>query len=364
MTQLRAGLIGLGEIGSLYEAESWRGSPSTHAEAFEAVDGVQLAAACDLSADRRAAFSAKRPGLPVYGNAQEMVASQALDIVAIATPHATHADLVETCAAAGVRGLIIEKPLATDLAQADRIIGACDEHGVVASVSYLRRWDRNFRRIKQALDGGEWGELLYLCGHMSRFKPYGWQAEAAISGGFLTYDPTHLIELYLWLAGKPQWVSAQVERRDKSLRVEDFVLATFGFEGGARAHLQVDAYRDYFEFSVDLQLSRGRMEFTSGLHDNPYRLFLPQAVDARWSFMRQEPWEPEDAGALQVLQIEELVQCLRGAAQPSVTLAEARQVVEATIGIYESARLGGAKVGFPLETRENPLVAMVEERGL
>jgi len=361
MTTYRAGLIGLGEIGSLYEAESWRGSPSTHSEAFEAVDGVDLVAACDLSAPRREGFAAKRPGIPVYEGAAEMVRAEGLDIVAIATPHATHAELVEVCASGGVRGLIIEKPLATDLAKADRIIAACRESCVVASVSYLRRWDRNFRQIKRVLDDGEWGELLYLCGHMSRFKPYGWQADARLSGGFLTYDPTHLIELYLWLAGRVQWVSAQVERRDKSLKVEDFVLATFGFESGARAHLQVDAYREYFEFSIDLQLSKGRLEFTSGLHESPYRLFRPRAVDAKWSFMQAEAFEPDEPGALQVLQIEELVACLDNSTEPSVTLDTARDVVEATVGIYESARRDGAKVSFPLDIQDNPLVAMIDE---
>jgi len=361
MAALRAGLIGLGEIGSLYERESWRGSPSTHAEAFEVVPQTELVAACDLSKARRQAFAQKRPHVRLFADAADMVAAERLDVVAIATPHNTHADLVELCAAAGVRGLIVEKPLATDLVQADRIIAACGEHGVIASVSYLRRWDVNFQAIKQALEGREWGELIYVCGHMSRFKPYGWQADAELSGGFLTYDPTHLLELYLWLAGEPEWVSAQVERRDQSLRVEDFVLATFGFHNGVRGHLEVDAYREYFEFSIDLQLSRGRLEFTSGLHDNPYRLFRPRAVDDKWSFMQAEPWVPQDPGALQVLQVEDLVKCLEEGSQPAVTLEVARQVVEMTLGIYESARLGGAKVSFPLAIRENPLPRMIAQ---
>ncbi len=359
MSRFRAGLIGLGEIGSLYESESWRGSPSTHTEAFEAVAGVELVAACDLSAERRAAFAAKRPHVAVYAAAQQMLELARPDIVAIATPHATHAELIELCAAGGVRGLIIEKPLATDLVQADRILAACREHQVAASVSYLRRWDVNFHEIKRTIAARELGDLLYLCGHMSRFKPYGWQAEAELSGGLLTYDPTHLIDLYLWLAGPPAWVSAQVERRDKTLRVEDFVLATFGFENGVRAHLEVDAYREYFEFSIDLQLSRGRLEFTSGLHETPFRLFRPQAVDDKWSFMQAAPWPATDAGALQVLQIEELVGCLETGGAPTVGLAAARQVVEMTLGVYESARRDGARVQFPLTIRENPLCGMI-----
>ena len=361
MAAYQVGLIGLGEIGSLYELESWRGCPSTHAEAFEAVPRDELVAACDLSEERRRAFGRKRPGVRTYATVHELLAGERLDIVAIATPHGTHADLVESCAAGGVRGLILEKPLATDLQEADRIIAACAAHGVTASVSYLRRWDANFLEIRRLVSDLELGSLVYLCGHMSRFRPYGWQAEVEVSGGFLTYDPTHLLDLYLWLAGEPEWVTAQVERRDKSLRVEDFVLATIGFRNGVRAHLEADAYRDYFEFSIDLQFSRGRLEFTSGLHDNPYRLFVPQAVDDKWRFMQAAPWEPRDAGALQVLQIDELVTCLDTGGQPSITLAAARQVVEVTLGIYESARQGGAKVAFPLNLTENPLRRMVAD---
>ena len=62
MAAYRVGLIGLGEIGSLYELEVRRGCPSTHAEAFEAVPRVELVAGCDLSEERRRAFGRSAPG--------------------------------------------------------------------------------------------------------------------------------------------------------------------------------------------------------------------------------------------------------------------------------------------------------------
>ena len=77
--------------------------------------------------------------------------------------------------------------------------------------------------------------------------------------------------------------------------------------------------------------------------------------------MQAEAFEPDEPGALQVLQIEELVACLDNGTEPSVTLETARDVVEATVGIYESARRDGAKVSFPLNTQDNPLVAMIDE---
>ncbi|MFP3902712.1 MAG: Gfo/Idh/MocA family protein [Armatimonadota bacterium] len=353
-----AALIGLGEIGSLYAGEAWRGSPSTHTEAFEAVDATELAAACDISQQRREAFSQARPDVPVFATAEEMMAEASPDIVAIATPHATHPQLVETCVEGGARGLIIEKPLATDLAGADRIINACTEHDVTASVSYLRRWDANFQELKRIVETGEMGDLVYMRGHMSRFKPYGWQADARMSGGFLAYDPTHLIDLYLWLGGPAEWVQANVERRDETLDVEDCVLANIGFENGVRAHLEADAYRDYFEFSIDVQMSAGRFEYHRDATGSAFRIYEPVVVDEKWSFMQQGQWELRESQPLQVQQIAELVSCIESGEQPTVTLGQARDVVELTMAIYESG-LRTEPVTVPLSRADNPLLQML-----
>lgn len=354
-----AALIGLGEIGSLYSEESWRGSPSTHTEAFEAVEGIELVAACDISQERRDAFAQARPNVQLFADAAQMMMTAHPQIVAIATPHATHAELVETCTEGGAEGLIIEKPLATDLQEADRIISACEQNDVAASVSYLRRWDANFQELKRTIEAREMGELVYMRGHMSRFKPYGWQADARMSGGFLAYDPTHLIDMYLWLAGRAEWVQASVERRDESLGVEDFVLADIGLESGARAHLEADAYRDYFEFSIDVQMSAGRFEYHRDYTGMTFRVYEPVAADEKWSFMSPVDWEIRESRPLQVQQIEEIMNCIESGAEPTVTLDQARDVVELTLAIYESGRLEGRRTELPLSRMDNPLLDLL-----
>ena len=119
-----------------------RGIGIAHATGIVRSDRASLAAACDLDEETLREFEQRWPdeNLTLYRDHREMLARESLDIVTVATSDHRHADLVVDAANAGAKGIFCEKPLATSLADADRMIAACDANNTTLSVDHTRRF--------------------------------------------------------------------------------------------------------------------------------------------------------------------------------------------------------------------------------
>jgi len=121
-TPLRAGLIGAGFIGGV------------HAHAIRS-SGARLTRVSGSTPDR-SAEAARRLGASPAESAEALIASDDVDVVHICTPNATHATLAEKAIAAG-KSVVCEKPLATSVADAERLVGLAEQAGVVAAVPFV-----------------------------------------------------------------------------------------------------------------------------------------------------------------------------------------------------------------------------------
>ena len=123
-----------------------------HASGVTGSDRASLVAGCDLSEDELAVFLEKYrdewPDLKLYTDHMEMLETEKPDIVTIATGDNSHAGLVVDSANAGAKGIYCEKPLATSLQDADRMVEAAERNGTVLSVGHTRRWRPVWRHIK------------------------------------------------------------------------------------------------------------------------------------------------------------------------------------------------------------------------
>ena len=191
--KLRVGVIGCGGIGI------------QHASGLVGLDCAELVAGCDLSEETRSAFGAHWqdtwPNVNLYEDYRQMLASESLDVVTIATPDSVHADPVVDAVEAGVRALFCEKPMATSLADVDRMRAAIEQNGVLFSIDHTRRWNPLWHHIKDdVIDGGQIGDVQYVVGTLS-----GKRAALFRNG-------THLVDAMCFLAGSdPQWVFAELE---------------------------------------------------------------------------------------------------------------------------------------------------------
>ena len=335
--KLRVGVIGCGGIGI------------QHASGVVGLDYAELVAGCDLSEETRSAFGAHWqdtwPNVTLYEDYRQMLEREALDVVTIATPDSVHADPVVDAIEAGVRALFSEKPMATTLADVDRMRAAIEQNDVLFSIDHTRRWNPLWHHIKDnVINGGQIGDVQYVVGTLS-----GKRAALFRNG-------THLVDAMCFLAGSdPQWVFAELEDG-----YEDYT--EYRGNGGGDPSLEPSA-SGYIHFANGVRgFYTGSSKRTSGskwrfevvgskgriLIDKDARLLICDEVQVIKE--PQATWKGIPAG------VRELVQTLHnGGTQTSAPLSSAINVVEVLFGFLASHARGNARVDLPLSRKKNAL---------
>ncbi|MBM3276456.1 MAG: Gfo/Idh/MocA family oxidoreductase [Candidatus Handelsmanbacteria bacterium] len=240
---LRAVIVGLTGIGAARPASDpsqpiYHPTPPSHAAAYQHHPRTELVAVCDLRTaaleDFRQTWQDVWPNLHYYTDYALMLREQQPELVSIATSDHAHADVCVAATQSGARAILCEKPIATTLADADRMIGATAERGVLLSVEHTRRWDPLYLRVRQLLHSGELGPLRTMTAEL--FSPRA----------MLFRNGTHLIDLFSFFGeADPLWVVADLEDGFEDYRaykgdggrnpdLEPYASAYIRFAGGIR----------------------------------------------------------------------------------------------------------------------------------
>lgn len=168
-------------------------------------DGLNLYAIATRDAARRAAARKTYPHAQNYQTIDEVLADDAVDLVVLATPHDTHAELAIQAMEAG-KHLVTDKIMAMNTAEADAMIAASQRNNVLLSVFHNRRWDWDYLTVKKVIDDGLLGTpYLFQVAIMRYGPPRGWRGVKTQSGGILYDWPAHFVDQAL------QFVQAPVE---------------------------------------------------------------------------------------------------------------------------------------------------------
>jgi predicted dehydrogenase len=333
MAKYRAGVIGCTGIGT------------AHASGLVGLDNAELVAACDLSEEKLEEFSRRWketwPGIATYTDHRQMLASQDLDIVTVATSDHAHADLVVDSAESGAKGIFCEKPLATNLADADRMVAACESNGTLLSVDHTRRFQPLWRHIKELVDQGTIGPVQNIIATL-----YG-------SRAMLFRNGTHIIDLLCFFAeSEPRWVFAELEDGYEGY-------AEYRGDGGHEPGTEPGAH-GYIHFAngvrglyiggpktTPLPKMSCRIVGTSGYIDADG---FPSGTRATITTGEEtEPISAEDDGAQGIaLGVQELVTRMENGGELASPGRVGRTVVEIIIGFLESQRRGNVRVPLPL----------------
>jgi len=225
------GLLGSGMIASYH----------ARAVAASADLGARLVTVSDVASDRFPEISGKFGVECVLPS--EMLANPDVNVVCVCTPSGNHAQDICTAALAG-KHVLVEKPLALTLADADAAIATCAKHQVKLGVVLQRRLDPVFRAVKEAIDKGDLGELTLGVATMPYYRTQEYYAQATWrgtwaldGGGVLMNQGIHVVDLLLWYFGDPVEVQARAVTLHHPIEVEDAVVATLRFANGAMATL-------------------------------------------------------------------------------------------------------------------------------
>jgi len=185
---------------------------------------LDVIACADPASSGRDRFCA-RYDRPVYENAEALLEKERPDVVAICTREDPRYELTLSAIEAGVKGIVLEKPMARTVDQARAMVRRAEEKGVVLVVSHQMRFADEFVAARDAVERGQIGKPYYL-----RTSSYGQLMEQG----------THMVDMVLWLAGDPEveWVMGQVadveEGRATVHPSPAFVVGYIAFRNGMR----------------------------------------------------------------------------------------------------------------------------------
>jgi UDP-N-acetyl-2-amino-2-deoxyglucuronate dehydrogenase len=342
--KIRVGLVGCGRI-----SKNHFGSIEQHAADLE------LAAVCDIDP---AALQdhATQYNVPGYASMSEMFANELLDLVALCTPSGLHPQQGILAAQHGVH-VLTEKPMGTRLADGVEMIKACDRAGVRLFVVKQNRHNATLQLLKQAAEQGRFGRIYNVALNVFWTRPQdyydqgnGWRGTWEFDGGAFMNQASHYIDLLDWIIGPVESVMAYTATQARNIEAEDSGVAAIRWRSGAIGTLNVSmlTYPKNLEGSITILGEKGTVRI-GGVAVNEIQ---------EWQFA--DAW-PEDAevkaasysttsvyGFGHPLYYQNVVDVLRGSAEPETDGRSGLKSLELMVAMYLSAK-EGIKVSLPLE---------------
>ncbi|MDB4917973.1 MAG: oxidoreductase domain protein [Gemmatimonadetes bacterium] len=212
---------------------------SYHAQLFRDADPLVDLFICGRNADRVARVARASRATDSFIGLETALADPRVDAVALVLPHHLHPWGVKLAAAAG-KHILVEKPIANSLAEADRMIADARNAGVTLMVAENFHFRPAFRDVVRAIDRGDIGEPLYLKVHAGGImKPDGWKADAELMGGGVLMDiGVHYIRALRLILGEPDRVLAtKAMQVNTKLGGDDSIQVLFSSKAGWQAHM-------------------------------------------------------------------------------------------------------------------------------
>ena len=341
--KIRIGLVGCGRISK------------NHFGSFESYpDDVQLAAVCDVDPTVLAEHSS-RYGVPGYADMAEMLRAEALDLVTLCTPSGLHPEQAIIAAKHGV-GTISEKPMATRWEDGIRMVRACDEAGVRLFVVKQNRRNPTLQLLKRAADEKRFGRIHLVQVNVFWTRPQsyydqgnGWRGTWEFDGGAFMNQASHYVDLLDWLIGPVEKVQAMMST-SRDIEVEDTGVLNVKWRNGALGSMSVTmlTYPQNLEGSITILGEKGTVR-VGGVAVNDIQLWqFEEAKDYDQQIQSANYETTSVYGFGHPLYYKNVIEVLRGNAEPETDGREGLKSLELLIAAYLSAR-DGKTVSLPLE---------------
>lgn len=325
--------------------------------------GLDIVALCDIVDTGIPALlemlpEGKRDSVKLYRDYKEMLPELRPDLVAIATGSGVKTRIALDCIDAG-SNLIIEKPIALSLADADAIIDAAEAKGIKVCICHQNRLNPAVQAIKEAVDAGRFGRMLHGSARVywNRDKAYydaaQWRGTWKSDGGTLMNQCIHNIDILRWLmGGEVEQVFAYTDRQTHDyMEAEDIGLALVKFKGGAYGVIEgtVNVYPRNLEETLTLLGETGTV-CAGGKSLNIIEEWKfadmddAEAVKAQFS---ENPTAMVGLGHTRVY--EDVIDAIRNNRKPAISAEDGRSAIELILAVYQSAATG-KPVDLPLKS--------------
>lgn len=317
-----------------------------HIEAIRQVEGASLVAVCDTDPKRLQQFEA-RYGVAGYASLDDMLAQEPhIDVVNICTPSGYHKAVAIQAAECG-KHVIVEKPIALTLSDADAIIDACQKHKVKLSVVHPNRFRPAMVVLKQLLGAGGLGRLSHVNATLrwnrgqSYYDQASWRGTKLLDGGVLMNQAIHNLDLLLWLFGPIQEVQAFKATRIRNIESEDVAVAVLKFCGGELGVIEAATtiHTENLEESVSVFGEKGSI-VVGGKTANWFRHvdLEPSWKERLFEQLQQVERDPYGIPGHEQI-IADMTEAIVSAREPVITGKDGREALRLVLAIYEAADL-------------------------
>jgi UDP-N-acetyl-2-amino-2-deoxyglucuronate dehydrogenase len=315
---------------------------------------LELVAICDTD-PVMLAEQANKCSVPAYLDIAEMLLKEQIDIVALCTPSGIHPDQAVLAASHKVH-VMTEKPMATRWKDGVRMVRVCDQAGVRLFVVKQNRLNTTLQLLKRAVTEKRFGKIhmVHLNVFWTRPQSYydqgnGWRGTWEFDGGAFMNQASHYVDLLDWLVGPVEKVQAMLSTT-RDIEVEDTGVLNVKWRNGALGSMSVTmlTYPQNLEGSITILGEKGTVR-VGGVAVNDIQLWQfqePRDYDHQIQAANYETTSVYGFG--HPLYYKNVVEVLRGVAEPETDGREGLKSLELLIAIYLSSR-EGKTVSLPLE---------------
>lgn len=317
-----------------------------HATAIANTPGARLVAMA-VSRPERVAQAQADFGVPAFSDLNDLLKQPDVDVVCIATPSGLHKEQGVAAARAG-KHILVEKPIALSLEDADELIEACKSNSVKMASALQRRTDPNFAEVRAAIEAGELGRLVMgnLVMPYMRTQAYydsaAWRGTWALDGGgALMNQGIHLVDLLVWFMGDVAEVYAHAATLTHQIEVEDNVTASLRFKNGALGSiLATTSATPGFPHRVEVygDVAGVQLEGENVMRWEGSKPRVAPASEKADAGAAASPTGISTAGHTRL--IGDLVDAIHNDRTPMISGEEGRRALSLILAVYESARTG------------------------
>jgi UDP-N-acetyl-2-amino-2-deoxyglucuronate dehydrogenase len=334
---IRFGLLGCGRIAKRHSELLGGGH----------IDGASLVAVCDPVSARADAIASKFD-VPASYELDEFLARRDIDAVAVLTPSGMHPAHVIACAKAG-KHVVVEKPMALRLGDADDMIRACNEAGVKLFIVKQNRFNVPVIKAREALNAGRFGRLILgtvrvrWCRDQAYYDQDEWRGTWAYDGGVLTNQASHHIDMLEWFFGDVVSVHARAITALASIETEDTAVATLNFRNGALGIIEATtATRPTdLEGSLSILGEKGTVEIAGfAMNEIRHWHFVDELASDKDVMEKFSVNPPDVYGFGHQAYYHHVIDCLTSRSVALVDGLEGRKSLELISALYESIETG------------------------
>ncbi|MBU3740291.1 MAG: Gfo/Idh/MocA family oxidoreductase [Rhodoferax sp.] len=342
--RIRLALVGCGRISA------------NHFGAIEGhADQVELTDVCDIDPIALQA-AVTRTGVTGHASLADMLRHTSADLVILTTPSGLHPQQTIEVAQAG-RHVMTEKPMATRWHDGLRMVRACDGAGVRLFVVKQNRRNATLQLLKQAIDQGRFGRIYNVAVNVFWTRPQsyydqgnGWRGTWEFDGGAFMNQASHYIDLLDWLIGPVESVMSYTATQARRIEAEDSGVAALRWRSGAMGTLNVSmlTYPKNLEGSITVLGETGTVRI-GGVAVNEIQHWEFAETRAEDDGIKAASYATTSVyGFGHPLYYENVIQTLRGIAEPETDGRSGLRSLELLVALYRSAR-DGIQVALPLD---------------